>query len=165
MVLIKVKLNHKKYVYIYIFTHTHAYIYTYPNIKIYIYIYIYTYIYSYIFGHNHIHTYINIYILLILPKNNSNNVNQKCENSNSNEGAWSYCLKEILLVVYKFYIICMNIQRVPNTLFLSKRCLIVSIPLVLNPAFSGLKTIMIQHCDIQGSLYIFQKYRFCEDCL
>ena len=105
---------------------------------------------------------------LILPKNNSNNVNHKDDNSSSNERKRSYCLKEILLVVYKFYIICMNIQRVPNSLFLiwrSKRRLIVSIPLVLNPIFSGLKTIMIQHCDIQGSLYIFQKYRFCEDCL
>ena len=45
----------------------------------------------------------------------------------------------------------------------SKRSLIVSIPLVLNPIFWGLKTIMIQYRDIQSALYVFQKYRFCED--
>ena len=50
-------------------------------------------------------------------------VNHKNDNSNSNERKWSYCLKEILHVVCKFYIICMDIQRVPNSLFLIWRSL------------------------------------------
>ena len=105
-------------------------------------------------------------MILILPKNKSNNVNHKNDNSNSNERKWPYCLREILLVVCKFYIFCMDIQRVPNSLFLiwrSKGSLIVSIPLVLNPIILGLKTITIQNCDIQSPIYGFQKYRFCED--
>ena len=59
----------------------------------------------------------------------------------------------------------MDIQWVPDSLFLiwrNKGSLIVSLPLVLNPIFWGLKTIMIQYRDIQGALYVFQKYRFCE---
>ena len=38
--------------------------------------------------------------MLILRKYNINNVNHKNDNSNSNERKGSYCLKEILLVVY-----------------------------------------------------------------
>ena len=60
----------------------------------------------------------------------------------------------------------MDIQTVPNSLFLiwkSKGSLIVSIPLVLNPIFLGLKTITIQYRDIESALYAFQKYRFCEE--
>ena len=111
------------------------------------------------------HTYKHIFIL-ILRKYNINNVNHKNDNSNSNERKWSYCLKEILLVVCTFYIFCMDIQRVPNSLFLiwrSKEFLIVSIRLVLNPIFWGLETITIQYRDKQSALYVFQKYRFCKD--
>ena len=60
----------------------------------------------------------------------------------------------------------MEIQRVPNSLFLISRSqvfLIVLIPLVLNLIFSGLKTITFQYRDIQSALDVFQKYRFCED--
>ena len=96
-----------------------------------------TYIYT--------HTYICLW-------NNRNNVNVKNDNSNSNERKWLYCLKEFLLVVCKFYIISMDIQRLPNSLFLiwrSQRSLTLSNPLVLNPIFLGLKTITIQNGDIQ----------------
>ena len=64
------------------------------------------------------------------------------------------------------YIICMDIQRVSNFLFLiwrSKGSLIASIQLVLNSIFLDLKTITIQYRDKQSALYVFQKYRFCED--
>ena len=127
---------------------------------------IYLYIYIYIYMHVHIYIIIKTYIFILLSKNNSNNVNHKNNNSNSNERKWSYCLKQILLLACKFYIICIDIQRLPNSLFLiwrSQGSLIVSIPLVLNPIFLGLKTITIQYCDIQSALNVFQKYRFCED--
>ena len=106
--------------------------------------------------------------ILIVRKYNINNVNHKNDNStsNRNERKWSYCLKEVLLVVCTFYIICMDIQRVPNFLFLiwrSKGSLIASIQLVLNSIFLDLKTITIQYRDKQSALYVFQKYRFCED--
>ena len=147
MVLIKVNLNHKKYIYIHIYTHTYTHAYT--------------YIYMHIYLHAHIYIPIETYVfILILRKYNINNVNHKNDNSNSNERKWSYCLKEILLVVCTFYIFCMDIQRVPNSLFLiwrSKGSLIVSIQLVLNPIFLGLKTITIQYCDKQSALYVFQK--------
>ena len=136
MVLIKVKPYHKKYIYMYIYLHTHIYM--------------------------HIKTYI---FILILRTNNSNNVNHKNDSSNSNERKWSYCLKKILLVVYKFYLICMDMQRVPSSLFLiwmSKGSLIVLIPLV-PLIFLGLKTITIHYRDIQSALYVFQKYRFFKD--
>ena len=87
------------------------------------------------------------------------------KNDNSDECKWSYCLKEILLVICKFYIICMDIQRVSSSLFLiwrSQDCLIVSISLVLNPIFWNLKTITIQYRDIQKAFDVFI-YRFCED--
>ena len=64
-----------------------------------------------------LYTYIHTYVY-ITTKNNSNSVNDKNDNSNSNELKWSYCLKEILLVVCKFCIICMDFQRVLNSLFL-----------------------------------------------
>ena len=136
---------------IYTHTYTHAY----------------TYIYTYIFTCTHIHTFVNIF-MLILRKYNINNVNHKNDNSNSNsnERKWSNCLKEILLVVCKFYVFCMDIQRVPNSLFLiwrNKGSLNISIRLVLNPIFLGLKTITIQYRNKQSALYVFQKYRFCED--
>ena len=147
MVLIKVNLNHKKYIYIHIYTHTYTHAYT--------------YIYMHIYLHAHIYIPIETYVfILILRKYNINNVNHRNDNSNSNERKWSYCLKEILLVVCTFYIFCMDIQRVPNSLFLiwrSKGSLIVSIQLVLNPIFLGLKTITIQYCDKQSALYVFQK--------
>ena len=60
----------------------------------------------------------------------------------------------------------MDIQRVPNSLFLiwsSQGSLIVSIPLALNPIFFGLKTITVQYRDMQSTIDVFQKYRFCED--
>ena len=60
----------------------------------------------------------------------------------------------------------MDIQRVPNSSFLilrSQGSLIVSIPLVLNQIFLGLKTIKIQQRDIQSALDVFQNYRFWED--
>ena len=148
------------YVYIwkYIFS---IYICTY----IYIYIYIYLHIHiSYIYAYTHMHAYINIYIYIILPKNNSNKVSHK--NDNGKEHKWSYCLKEILLVVCKFHIFWMIIQTVPNSWFLtwrSKGSLIVSVPMVLNPIFLGLKTIAIQSHDIQSALDVFPKYHFCED--
>ena len=120
-----------------------------------------------IYLHAHIYIPIETYVfILILRKYNINNVNHRNDNSNSNEHKWSYCLKEILLVVCTFYIFCMDIQRVPNSLFLiwrSKGSLIVSIQLVLNPIFLGLKTIAIQYRDKQSALYVFQKYRFSED--
>ena len=145
MVLIKVNLNHKKiYIYIYyIYIHTYTCAYT----------YIYIYIYMHIHLHAHIYIPIETYVfILILRKFNVNNVNHRHDNSNSNsnEHKWSYCLKEILLVVCTFYIFCMDIQRVPNSLFSiwrSKAFLIVSIQLVLNPIFLGLNTIMIQYRD------------------
>ena len=59
--------------------------------------------------------YIDIYIY-ITTKNNNNNINGK--NGNSNERKRSYCLKEILFVVCKFHIICMDIQRVSYFCFL-----------------------------------------------
>ena len=120
-------------------------------------------IYMHIYLHAHIYIPIETYVfILILQKYNINNVNHRNDNSNSNsnERKWSYCLKEILLVVCTFYIFCMDIQRVPNSLFLiwrSKGSLIVSIQLVLNPIFLGLKTITIQYCDKQSALYVFQK--------
>ena len=116
-----------------------------------------------------LYIYINIstYIfILILPKNNSNNVNHKTDISNSNERKWSCCLKEILLFICKFYILCKDIQRVPNFLFLiwrSKGSLIASILLILNPIFLGLKLITIQYRGIQSALDVFQKYSFYED--
>ena len=119
----------------------------------------------YMYMHTHIHSYRNIYIY-ITTKKTSNNANHKNYNRNNNERKWSYCLKEFLLVVCEFYIICMDIQRVPNSLFLiwrSQDSLIVSILLVLNPIFLGLKTITIRYCDIQSALDVFQTYRFCED--
>ena len=123
-------------------------------------------IYMYIYLHGHIYIAIETYLfILILRTYHINNVNQRNDNSNSNEHKWSYCLKEILLVVCTFYIFCMDIQRVPNSLFLiwrSKGFLIVSIQLVLNPIFLGLKTITIQYRDKQSALYGFQKYRFCK---
>ena len=101
-------------------------------------------------NHKCIYMYIYIYIYIyITTKNNSNNVNDK-NNSNSNERKWSHCLKETLLVACKFYIICMDIQRLPNSLFFIWRrqgSLIASITLVLNPIFLGLKTITIQYRD------------------
>ena len=109
-------------------------------------IYIYIYIYIYIC----LYCYQKITAVIIKYKNN---------NSNSNERKWSYCLKENVLVVCKFYIICMDIQRVLNSLFLiwrSQGSLIVSIPLVLSSIFWDLKTVTIQYRDIQ-------KYWFCED--
>ena len=144
MVLIKVNLNHKKYIYIHIYTHIHTCIY----LCICIYICMRTYTYPY------------------KQKYNISNVNHKNDNSNSNGRKWSYCLKEILLAVCTLYIFCMDIKRVPNSLFLiwrSNGYLIVSIQLVLNPIFLGLKTITIQYRDKQSALYVFQKYRFCED--
>ena len=59
-----------------------------------------------------------------------------------------YCLKEILLVVSRFHIFSMDIQGVPNSLFLilrSKGSSIVSVPLVINnnSIFLRLKTITI----------------------
>ena len=75
-------------------------------------IYIYTYIYIYIYICIHTYTYIYIYVNTI-----KNNINYKNDKSNSNERKLSYYLKEILLV-YKFYIICMDLQWVPNSLFL-----------------------------------------------
>ena len=106
--------------------------------------------------------------ILILRKYNINNVNHRNNNSNnnSNERKWSYCLREILLVVCTFYIFWMDIQRVPNSLFSiwrSKESLIISIRLVLNPIFWGLETITIQYRDKQSALYFFQKHRFCID--
>ena len=77
-----------------------------------------------------------------------------------------YCLKEILLVVSRFYIFYMDIQGVPNSLFLilrSKGSSIVSVPLVINSIFLWLKTISIQYREKQSALYFFQKYSFCED--
>ena len=132
-----------------IYLYLYIYLYIYLCIYIYVYIYIYIYIYIHIYLHTHIHAYINIYIYI--------------DNSNSNERKWSYCLKEILLIVYKFYIICMDVQKVYNSLFLiwrSKVSLIVSIPLLLNCIFLGEKTITIQYRDIQSTLYVFSKVSF-----
>ena len=136
MVLIKIKLNHKKYIYIHIIhTWTHTYI---P-------------IYMHIYLHAHICIPIQRYVfILILRKYSISNVNHKNDNSNSksNEPNWSYCLKESILVVCTFYIFCMDIQRVLNSLFLiwrSKDSLIGLIQLVLNAIFLGLKTIAIQY--------------------
>ena len=154
MVLIKVNPDHKKYMYIHIIhTHTHMHISIYC---IYICMRTYTYPYKHVF-------------ILILRKYNINNVNHRNDNSNnnSNERKWSYCLREILLLVCTFYIFWMDIQRVPNSLFSiwrSKESLIISIGLVLNPIFWGLETITIQYRDKQSGLNVFQKYRFCIDC-
>ena len=59
------------------------------------------------------HIYIDI-----TTKNNSHNAKDENGNGNGNECKSSYCLKEILLVVLNFYIIYMDIKRVPNSLFL-----------------------------------------------
>ena len=126
-------------------------------------------IYMHIYLHAHIYIPIETYVfILILRKYNINNVNHRNGNSKStsNERKWSYCLKETLVVVCTFYIFCMDIQRAPKSLsliWMSKEFLIVSIQLVLNPIFLGLKTITIQFCDKQRALYVFQNYRFCED--
>ena len=134
------KVNPIHIIYIHIYSYIYTYTYTYAHIHIYVYIYICIYIYIYMY----IYIYIYIYIA---TRNSSNKVNDENANSNSNERKWSYCLKEILLVVRKFYIICMDVQRVLNSLFLiwlSQGSLIVSIPLVLNHIFLGPKTIKIQ---------------------
>ena len=113
------------------------------TLSVYLYMYIYIYIYMY------------IYI-----KNNIYKVNLKNYNSNSSERKWSYCLKKVLLVACKFYIFCMDNQRVSNSLFAiwrSKDSQIVLVLLVLNPIFLGLKTITIQYCDMQSVLDVFQK--------
>ena len=127
------------------------------HIFIYIYIYTYTYIHIYIYIYTHIYIYIT-------TKNNSNNVNEENNNSNRNECKWSYCLQEILLVVCKFNMICMDIQMVPNSLFLIWRVqgsLIVSISLVLNPMFLGLKAITIHCRDIHTEcVWGFSKVSF-----
>ena len=69
-------------------------------------------------------------------------------------------LKKSYLLYVRFTYICMDIQRVPNPLFLiwrSKGSLIISNQLVLSPIFLALKTITIQYCDKQSALYVFQK--------
>ena len=53
--------------------------------------------------HKHIYIYIYTHIFILLP-----NVNDKNDYSNSNEHNRSYCFKEILLVVCKFYMICIK---------------------------------------------------------
>ena len=65
----------------------------------------------------------------------------------------------------KSYLLYVNLT-LSNSLFLiwrSKGSLIVLIPLLLNLIFLGVKTITIQYRDKQSALYVFQKYRFCED--
>ena len=49
----------------------------------------------------------------IYLKNNKTHDN----NDNNNERKWSYGLKETLLVICKFYIISVDVQRVSNSLF------------------------------------------------
>ena len=125
--------------------------------------YIDTYTHIYIYIYTHIHT-------CITTKNNSNNVNQKNDNSSWNERKWSYCLKEILLLVCLLNVlhnphghskctqfIIFNLKE--SRLFVK----LVSIPLLLNSIILGLKTITIQYRDIQTALDVFQKYCFCKD--
>ena len=97
-----------------------------------------------------------------MRKYNINNVNYKNDDtSNSNERKCSYYFKGTLLVVCTLYIFSMDIQRVPNSLFLvwtSKGYLIVSIQLVLNPILLGLRTITIQYNDKQSALNLQRLY-------
>ena len=131
-------------------TYTHIHIYIYIHIHLYLYIYIYIYI------------YILTYIFILLPKNKSNNVNHK--NNNSYERKWSYCLKEILFVVCKFYTIFMDIQRFKGNLILYFNLKEKRLSDCFN--FAGtksLKTITIQYRDIGSELDVFQKHHFYED--
>ena len=77
----------------------------------------------------------------------------------------SYCLKEILLVVCKFYIIWMHIQRISNSLFLIWRnqgSLNVAIPQVQNPIFWDLKTKTIQIYRVSLTSLSFSKVLFLQ---
>ena len=72
-------------------------------------------------------------------------------------------LKKSFLLYISFTYSAWTFKGYPILYFYFIRSLIVSVPLLLNPIFVGLKTITIQYRDIQSGLYVFQKYRFCED--
>ena len=106
------------------------------HFNVYFQLYTYLYIYTYKYTYTYIHLHIQIYAC--------NNLNDQNDNNNGNERKWSYCLKEILLAVCKVYIICMGIQRVPNSNYFN--------PLLLNPTFCAVVLWLSQLHLIQQNL-------------